>query len=102
MYEAYFKEKYHKNPISYLDRPTDEWLNRIISVNILTKDEQKIHSLCLPFFLENDRKIKALIYADVNSFDIDYRAKSNEKMTKILLDTGLIVLSFKRDYHPGK
>lgn len=52
--------------------------------------------------LEANRKIKVLIYADVNSFDLDYRAKSNEKMTKALIDTGLIVLSFKRDYHPSK
>ena len=96
------KEKFGKNPISYVERPTEDWLARVVTCSLVNKDEQKLNTLCLPFMLEANRKIKAIIYADVNAFDIDYRAKSNERLTRILKDTGLLVLSFKRDYHPGK
>lgn len=51
LHEEYFKETYGKTPASYLERHTDDWLQRVISCSLVTKDEQKLNSLCLPFMI---------------------------------------------------
>ena len=52
--------------------------------------------------LEKNRKIKCLVFTDINAFDSDYRSKFVEKLERELREYKMLVVLFRRDYQAGK
>lgn len=53
----------------------NEWLSRIHTRLILTKNEHKMTLLTLPFMLEHNRRIKVVVFTDLTAFEGDHRSK---------------------------
>jgi hypothetical protein len=79
----------------------NEWLSRIRSCVVLTKNEQKMTILSLPFMLEENRKIKVLVFTDLNSLEGDHRSKFPEKVAKEFMELSMLVVIFRKDHQFG-
>lgn len=79
-----------------------EWITRVKSLVLLSKIEQKVTTLALPFIIENNRRIKAIVFTDVNAFDYDHRSRFIEKLERDLRELKLLVILFRKDYQAGK
>ena len=57
--------------------------------------------LALPFILEDNRKLKVVIFTDLTALEGDHRSKLPDKVAKELMDLGMLVVIFRRDHHFG-
>ena len=60
----------------------NEWLSRIHTRLILTKNEHKMTLLSLPFMLEDNRRIKVVLFTDLTALEGDHRSKLPDKAAK--------------------
>jgi hypothetical protein len=57
--------------------------------------------LSLPFMLEENRKIKVLVFTDLNSLEGDHRSKFPEKVAKEFMELSMLVVIFRKDHQFG-